>query len=209
MKQKCPEGLSNSQNCERIHKLLFAYYDGLLDDAEDDTLRDPRIASMIRSNLYHHHGKKYYLLGYCVMPNHVHVLFQPIEHDVETSGTSGQIARASTGERPVTTLAIGEQPDKLSPLANIMHSLKSYTAHEANKILKRTGTFWQPESYDHWVRDDEELERIVLYIRGNPVKARFVPRPENWYWCSCHDRYLVDGDTSAWLVASGGSPGTE
>jgi len=80
-----------------------------------------------------------------------------------------------------------------------MHSLKSYTAHEANSILNRTGAFWQTESYDHWVRDDEELERIVSYIRDNPVKAGLVKRPEDWFWCSCQDRFLLDGDTGGWL----------
>jgi putative DNA methylase len=87
-----------------------------------------------------------------------------------------------------------------------MHSLKSYSAHEANKILNRAGTFWQAESYDHWVRDADELERIIHYIRANPVKAELVQCPEDWYWCSCHDRFLADASTDGWLVATGGSP---
>jgi putative DNA methylase len=81
-----------------------------------------------------------------------------------------------------------------------MHSLKSYTANKANAILGRTGRFWQKESYDHWVRDDDELERIVNCIRANPVKAGLCVRHEDWLWCSCQDRYLYDGDTSGWLV---------
>jgi len=62
------------------------------------------------------------------------------------------------------------------------------------KLLHRTGTFWQAESYDHWVRDEEELERIVNYIAGNPVSAGLVKRPEDWFFCSCHDRFLMDGE---------------
>lgn len=80
-----------------------------------------------------------------------------------------------------------------------MHSLKSFTAHEANRVLKRTGPFWQHESYDHWVRDDEELERIVAYINANAVKAGLADRPWEFLWCSAHDRYLYDGDESGWL----------
>ena len=49
------------------------------------------------------------------------------------------------------------------------------------------------------VRDDDELERIVYYIRDNPVKAGLVERPEHWFWCSCHDRFLLDGDPGGWL----------
>ena len=33
---------------------------------------------MVRANLYHHAGKKYQLIAYCIMPNHVHVLLQPL-----------------------------------------------------------------------------------------------------------------------------------
>ena len=196
LKSRLPVGVSSAQQRERVHKQLFALYDGWLDRGKDGCLSEPRVAAIIRSNLYHHNGAKYHLIAYCVMPNHVHVLFQPID------------VRRITGEPPVAT-EIGEQADSMSPLAHIMHSLKSYTAHEANKILDRSGTFWQAESYDHWVRDADELERIVNYIRGNPVKAGLVERPEQSLCCSCRDRYLIDGDTCGWLVATGGSPVAE
>ena len=64
----------------------------------------------------------------------------------------------------------------------------------------RTGAFWQHESYDHWVRDDDELERVVAYINANPVKAGLADRPCDFSWCSAHDRYLHDGDESGWLA---------
>jgi putative DNA methylase len=194
LERKPPAGLSQCQYRERIHKQLFALYDRWLDQKADDWLSDQRVAGMIRANLHHHNGSKYHLIAYCVMPNHVHVLFQPI--DVETSGSP--VAR-TTAEPPVAT-PVGERADSHSPLARIMHSLKSYTAHEANRLLNRTGAFWQAESYDHWVRDDEELERIVFYIRANPVSAGLVDRPEDWLWCSCHDRFRVDGNTEGWLT---------
>ena len=66
-----------------------------------------------------------------------------------------------------------------------LHSLKGYTAREANKILGRTGQpFWQKESYDHWVRDSAELRRIRRYIERNPVKAGLVPRSGDYPWSS-------------------------
>ena len=50
---------------------------------------------------------------------------------------------------------------KIDP-SRMMKSLKGSTAREANRILGRTGqSFWQAESYDHWVRDDTEYQRIV------------------------------------------------
>jgi putative transposase len=73
------------------------------------------------------------------------------------------------------------------PLARITKSIKGYTAREANKLLQRTGTpFWQYESYDHWVRNDSELQRIVRYIESNPVSTGFVCKPEDWPWSSAH-----------------------
>jgi len=198
LKRKPLPGLSAAEHRAQVHKQLFGLYDQWLDQQKDGSLSDPRVAAMIRSNLYHHNGSKYQLMAYCIMPNHVHVLFQPM--DVATGGPPVEPATAE----PVVATPVGEHSDRHSPLARIMHSLKSYTAHESNTILERRGTFWQAESYDHWVRDDDELERIVYYIRDNPVKAGLVERPEHWLWCSCRDRFLLDGDTSGWLVATGG-----
>jgi REP element-mobilizing transposase RayT len=70
-----------------------------------------------------------------------------------------------------------------------MGALKGATAREANRILGRTGeTFWQAESYDHWVRDNSESERIVTYIENNPIKAGLVERPEEYPWSSAGSR---------------------
>jgi len=38
-------------------------------------------------------------------------------------------------------------------LRNIAHSIKSYTAHEANKLIGRTGQFWQHEVFDRYIRN--------------------------------------------------------
>src|SRR5438552_1921602 len=43
------------------------------------------------------------------------------------------------------------------PPSRLLKSLKGYTAYQANRVLGRTGEpFWQRESYDHWVRSQEE-----------------------------------------------------
>ena len=63
-------------------------------------------------------------------------------------------------------------------LASVMHSWKSFTAKEANRILKARGDFWQREYYDHLIRNQAEFERAVQYIAENPVKAGL----RNWPW---------------------------
>ena len=71
------------------------------------------------------------------------------------------------------------------PLPKITKAIKNYSARQANVILGRTGQpFWHDESYDHWVRGQDELERIVLYIEANPVAAGLTTRPEDWRWSS-------------------------
>jgi REP element-mobilizing transposase RayT len=70
-------------------------------------------------------------------------------------------------------------------IQRITKGLKGSTAREANKLLGRTGQpFWQDESFDHWVRNGKQFDRIRLYIENNPVAAGLVQRPQEWPWSS-------------------------
>jgi len=73
-------------------------------------------------------------------------------------------------------------------LGDILHSWKSFTSKAANKLLGRTGEFWQKESYDHWIRDDTERARLVAYVENNPVKARLCKSLGDWKWSSAYER---------------------
>jgi len=69
--------------------------------------------------------------------------------------------------------------------SRLLQLLKGVTAREANKLLGRTGEpFWQAESYDHWVRNETEFDRIAAYIENNPVKAGLVTRASEYHWSS-------------------------
>jgi putative transposase len=70
----------------------------------------------------------------------------------------------------------------------LLQALKGATARNANRILGRAGEpFWQAESYDHWVRDDDELERVAAYIENNPVRAGLAARREEYRWSSAFE----------------------
>jgi putative transposase len=71
--------------------------------------------------------------------------------------------------------------DAKQDLYKIMQSHKSFTAKKSNIILQREGSFWEPESYDHIVRDGE-YENIVNYILQNAIKAGLVKKWEDWRW---------------------------
>jgi putative transposase len=67
----------------------------------------------------------------------------------------------------------------------IMRWLKGSTARQANLVLGRTGeAFWQDESFDHRVRDEAELDRLVHYVEHNPVSAGLAANPHDWHWSS-------------------------
>jgi hypothetical protein len=60
-------------------------------------------------------------------------------------------------------------------LPKLTRSLKGITAKRANAMLSLTGKpFWQAESYDHLVRNEQEFQRIRRYIEENPVRAGWL-----------------------------------
>lgn len=120
-------------------------------------LKNPEIAQLVVDALKHFGSKRYNLHAWCVMPNHVHVVF--------------------------TVISTGQESE--SELVHILHSWKSYTAHQANKILSRMGEFWQGEYYDHLIRCDEDFGHSVDYTFENPVKAGLCTHWEEWPWSGC------------------------
>jgi REP element-mobilizing transposase RayT len=71
------------------------------------------------------------------------------------------------------------------PLPVITCWLKGSTARQANQLLGRIGQpFWQDESFDRWVRNDREFERIARYIEDNPVSAGLATSAALWPWSS-------------------------
>jgi REP element-mobilizing transposase RayT len=68
-------------------------------------------------------------------------------------------------------------------LSSILHTWKSFTAKEVNKLLpEEVVPFWQKESFDRWCRDDKETEHWISYTHLNPVNARLCKNPEDWPW---------------------------
>ena len=158
--QRCKQ-LSQRQQRELAldyAKILFAQEDQFLAKYQQNPqwLQHDAIASLVLEALHFHHAKQYDLICALVMPNHVHIVIKPLLYKPETPYS----------------------------LARIMKDHKSYTAQKANQILRQSGQFWWHENYDHWVRDGEELKRIIHYILQNPVKAGIVGDYREWthYW---------------------------
>jgi putative transposase len=74
-----------------------------------------------------------------------------------------------------------------------MQSLKGYTARKCNQALGREGAFWQHESFDRVIRDQEEFARTVNYVLNNPVNARMVTCWRDWRWSYCAPLFVEAG----------------
>ena len=106
----------------------------------------------------HDNGVKIELYCAVVMPDHVHLVYQPLT-DNEGNHYS---------------------------LSEVVGSLKGASAHSVNRLLGRKGPLWQDESFDHVLRSSESLEGKVDYVLHNPVRKGLCSRPEAypWLWCS-------------------------
>jgi len=54
-------------------------------------------------------------------------------------------------------------------LADILHSLKSFTSNKINKALTRSGPFWMRDYHDRLIRSDKHYYWAQRYIERNPI----------------------------------------
>jgi REP element-mobilizing transposase RayT len=164
----------------------FREYERLLHETSTGPfwLGDDSLAAIVAESLHYHDQKRYRLDAFCIMPNHLHVVLMPLPIEppppevalgADNEGNIGYLVRDEAGQRIFVKL-------EYFSLAEIMHKIKRRTARECNKLLKRTGEFWEHESYDHYIRDHEEWLRTIDYVLNNPVKAGFVNNWPEWRW---------------------------
>lgn len=60
------------------------------------------------------------------------------------------------------------------PLEKILQSWKRHSSQAINKLLRKTGSLWQDESFDRIIRDDLHLYQSIQYIGRNPAKAKLT-----------------------------------
>lgn len=122
-------------------------------------LHEPEVAAMVQEALLFFQGVRYTLHEWCVMPNHVHILFQPMNG--WTMSKSVASWKAFTGRRiSAWRIATGRDP------------------------TDQGGPVWQREYYDRFIRDERHFGTVAAYIRENPVKAGLVDRAEAWPYSS-------------------------
>ncbi len=154
----------------KIEKRYFSQFDDFLDLKSSGPywLEEEKIAQIIADRMHALEDVRYKLYAYTIMSNHVHVLF-------DTTGVNESTETNISGK------------SKNYPVADTMRLLKGNTSRKCNMELDRRGSFWHHESYDHYVRDEAELNRIIKYILNNPVKAGLVKERKDWRFT-----YLAD-----------------
>jgi len=81
-------------------RLLFNLYDTLLDksDGSKNYLQRSEIAEIVRGTIIYPDGKDYTLICYCIMPNHVHIIFELLPQNKGISKIMQSIKRISARE---------------------------------------------------------------------------------------------------------------
>jgi RecG-like helicase/REP element-mobilizing transposase RayT len=123
--------------------------------------RDIMLESILRWK-----DSRYELYAACVMPDHVHLLIEPmIEH-------------AGNSRSPI-----------FFSLSKILHSIKSFTATQINKIERTKDPVWETESFDRMIRSESDLREKYLYITRNPWDSGVVERGKDYRWVWYHGSY--------------------
>jgi type I restriction enzyme R subunit len=163
-----PDNMSKDDWTIRKWKQLFVEYERWLDEQPAVRhLADERLAKIVVDAITHFAGERYELWSYVVMPSHMHWVFRPIDAWEKSVVTEGKYRSGREA---------------------IVKSINGYSGRCCNAVLQKQGPFWQWESYDHWIRDEDVLERVIYYVEGNPVKAKLVDKPEDWVFSSALDR---------------------
>jgi RecG-like helicase/REP element-mobilizing transposase RayT len=122
----------------------------------------------------HFHNERYELFALCVMPDHVHALFQPCPKN--------EASREDTAFWSLTEL---------------MRSLKSFTAREINRAEGKTEAVWEKETFDRYTRSDSDLAEKFHYILRNPWDAGVAKQNEDYPWIwTPEDEMRISGSSS-------------
>ena len=120
----------------------------------------PAERDVVFNALTHFDKDRYDLFAAVVMPDHVHILFQP------------SVKKRDADANPICW-----------SLAELMHSIKSFTSNEINRIAGSAGTqVWENEYHDRLMRGDAEAEEKFSYICRNPWTGKIVGPAESYPW---------------------------
>ena len=108
------------------------------------------------------------VLGYVIMPNHVHLVLFP-HRSIRMGSVIGEIKKLS-GYRIIANWKKNNSA--------ILETVRD------TGCRKQSYAFWQPRCYDHNCRTLETVREKINYCHMNPVRAGLVDDPGKWEWSS-------------------------
>jgi putative transposase len=157
-----PKGLKRHYGRGDLHFLTFSCYRRL-----------PLLHTKQRRNLFVHAlGKireryNFLLIGYVVMPNHVHLLIS---------------------ETPKATPSVVLKVLKQRVSRDLRRSIRRAPAGQLRFAFTRgdegLARFWQPRFYDFNVWSKKKVREKLEYMHANPVTRKLVEHPKDWPWSS-------------------------
>ena len=118
----------------------------------------PEVANEVISSWIFYDQKRYDVLAYVVMPNHVHILIKVYKN--ETLATIVKSWKSFSARKIQSILPKLNKP-ALEPI-------------------------WQKDYWDRYIRDKDHFYYAMEYIHKNPTKAGLVKKPEDWTWSSAY-----------------------
>jgi len=123
--------------------------------------------------IYGHEHNQYELYVGCVMPDHVHLLLEPQIKDKDSAGET-----------------------VFWSLTEILHGIKSTSAHRINKASGTSGAVWERESFDRVIRSESDLQEKFSYICRNPWDSKVVEPNQDYPWLWTAERAFGEGAES-------------
>ena len=115
-----------------------------------------------------HRKRPFNTVAICVLPDHVHAIWELPPNDADFSTRWSQIKSGFSRQFPASA------------------------TRSPSKLNKREKGIWQRRFWEHEIRDERDLQRHVDYIHYNPVKHGHVRQLADWPWSSFH-RYVARG----------------
>ena len=155
----------------QFEAFLFKKYESLLDGQRTGPLwlSNKNVADIVTEALHFRNNKEYDLYAFCIMSNHVHLVFKDLYSNHED-----------------------QEIEEAFPVTKIMQGLKSYTGLMANRELNRSGSFWHEESYDRLIRNANELNNTIQYTLNNPVKITLAKNWRDWPYNYCKPEFAEE-----------------
>ena len=148
---------------KRLHEWIDAGHGSCM-------LRHPDIAAMVQNTFLHFDHARYHLHAWVVMPNHFHVLFQPIN--------DWSLAKIVASWKKFTARGIGDY------LRSANQEIGAPGNDNPPIAIERATPVWHREYWDRYIRNERHYEQTVSYIHNNPVVAGLIACAENWPWSS-------------------------